>query len=314
MRGPGRTAKVAGACGLLILPVLLGFGLGWYGLDGLQEERVEPVAALSHELLASFPDGTLVVEIAAPPGELPAASAVNILWARMNETLSKNLIRFQLETYSQSSTGALGTSELFNLEAQVRTTWPTLGTMSLFYLFVDGSYNPDPSVLGLSYAASSIAVFPRVIPGGPDAGVEATVLVHEFGHEIGLVGLVGGAPNEDMAHPGHSTDPSDVMYWQVETTGVLSGLLGGQGPPNQFDAADLADLQTVRATPIPQEILPWAVAGACAAAAVAVVLWGRPKRPRRRATSPSTPGEPGASVATEPRPARDPKVGSARNG
>lgn len=276
-----RVAVIVVVLLLLLLPVGLGFALGWFGLNGPEEERLDPVASLSHELLDGSPDGRLVVEIAAPPGELPPASSVSVLWARMNETLAKSSIQFQLETYTEDSSGALTTDQLFSLESQVRTTWPVLGTMALFYLFVDGSYAGGSSVLGLSYAASSIAVFPRIIPGGPDAGIESTVLVHEFGHEIGLVGLVGSASNEDMAHPGHSTDPNDVMYWQVETTAVLGGLIGGQSPPNQFDAADLSDLSTVKITPIPQEFLPWVVLAVLLGASVAVA--GLSLRRRRRA-------------------------------
>ncbi len=269
---------------LLLVPVGLGAGLGWYGLNGPMEERLNPVGAFAHELLNGVPDDRLVVEIAAPSGELPAAASISVLWSRMNETLQKGSIDFQLETYGQASGGALTTDGLFALEDQVRQTWPTVGTMSLFYLVVAGSYAGGSSVIGLAYAGSSIAMFASTIPGGiaSNPGVVSTVLVHEFGHEIGLVGVVGSASNEDPNHPGHSNDPNDVMYWQVETTAILGGLLGGQGPPTQFDAADLADLQTVRSTPIGQEILPWVVVGVVLAAAIAVVVaWSRQgRRPR----------------------------------
>lgn len=264
---------------LLLLPVAFGVGLGWYGLNPLQAERFGPVASFSHELLKSFPDSSLVVEIAAPPGSMPPAASISVLWARMNETLSKSSIVFHLEAYTQSSSGPLAVSDLLSLEGSVRQSWPAVGTMALFYLVVSGTYADGNSVIGLAYAGSSIAVFPSVVPGGgsgSNAGILSTVLVHEFGHEIGLVGLVGSAPNEDTNHPGHSTDPNDVMYWQVETTAVLGGLFGGQSSPTQFDAADLADLQTVKNTPIPQEFGPWAVLGVVLVAALAIfLLWRR---------------------------------------
>ena len=267
-----RAVTIVVVAGLLLLPLGLGVALGWYGLDGPMEEKIGPVGSMSHELLDGFPDSRLVVEIAAPPGELPAPTSLSVLWARMNETLSKDSITFHLETYSPTPSGAYSLDDLASLEDRVRSTWPEIGTMSLFYLFVDGTYAGGSSILGLAYAPSSIAVFPNVVSGGASAAVLSTVLVHEFGHEIGLVGVVGPASNEDLAHPGHSDDPNDVMYWQVETTAVLGGLIGGASPPTQFDAADLSDLATVRSTPIAQELIPWIVAGAVGLAAVAVVL------------------------------------------
>lgn len=283
-----RAVTIAVVAGLLILPLGLGLALGWYGLDGPLEEMTGPVGSMAHELLDGFPDSKLVVEISAPPGELPASSSVSVLWERMNETLSKESITFQLETYSPAPPGPYSLDDLASLEDRVRSSWPEIGTMSLFYLFVDGSYAGGSSVLGLAHAPSSIAVFPNVVSGGASASIVSTVLVHEFGHEIGLVGVVGPAPNEDLSHPGHSDDPNDVMYWQVETTAVLGGLLGGASPPTQFDAADLSDLATVRSTPIAQELIPWIVAGVVGVSAVAVVLVYRRAR-RRDARIPRNP-------------------------
>lgn len=268
---------------LLVLPLVLGFAVGWYFLNPPQQERFDPVGSEAHELLNSFPDGALTVEIAAPSGDAPAASAVNLLWNRMNETLQKSSVRFVEETYSTSRT-SFTTDDLWNVETSVRTTWPSPGTMSLFYLFVPGAYGPDGTVIGLAYYGSSIAVFPGTIAaaaGGSSAAVTATVMIHEFGHEIGLVGIIGSAPNEDPNHPYHSSDPNDVMYWSVDTTQILTGLLGG-GPPTQFGAADLQDLNTVRNTPILQETLPWAVLATLLLAA-AVVAFDLRRRGRRSA-------------------------------
>jgi hypothetical protein len=78
-------------------------------------------------------------------------------------------------------------------------------------------------------------------------------MIYEFGHELGLAPLIGAAENEDPTHPGHPTDPNDVMYWEVDST-ALVGLLGGGASPNQFDATELSNLNTVWACPIFQEI------------------------------------------------------------
>ncbi|MCI4344805.1 MAG: immune inhibitor A [Thermoplasmata archaeon] len=269
--------------GLLLVPVLFGVVLGWYGLDPPQAERLAPVGSEAQQLLNGFPDDRLVVEIAAPPGEGPTGASVGLLWMRMNETLSKMSISFEVETIHSTAT-SFTTDDLWNLEAATRTTWPGPGQMSLFYLFVPGSYAGDSSVIGLAYFGSSIAVFPATIAAaGGSAAVTSTVMIHEFGHELGLVGIVGSAPNEDPAHPYHSADPNDVMYWAVDTTAILSGLLGG-GPPTQFGSADLQDLSTVRSTVIVLEVLPWVVLAAVFGAALAVVVYHR--RAHRRGSPP----------------------------
>ena len=43
------------------------------------------------------------------------------------------------------------------------------------------------------------------------------------------------------------------MYWEVDST-ELVGLLGRGASPNQFDASELSNLNTVRTCPIFQEI------------------------------------------------------------
>jgi hypothetical protein len=158
----------------------------------------------------------------------------------------------------------------------------------LGYLYLNGADADNPNVIGLAYRGASIAVFEGTIQSDASAGeaapVTTTVMIHEFGHELGLVGIDGSAPNEDPNHPYHSSDPNDVMYWAVDSTALLGGLLGGSGPPTQFDSADLADLSTVKSTPILVELVPWVVlAGTLAAAGI--LVWhsirqrGRKSRP-----------------------------------
>jgi hypothetical protein len=270
---------------LVVLPLPLAVAFGWFGINPVQAERSAPVASLAHELLASFPDNRLVVEIASAPGAALPAASIALLWTRMNETLQKGTIQFVSETIAAPS-GSFSPDDLFAVEQHVRQNWPGVGQMALFYLCVHGTYAGESGVLGLAFRGSSIAVFPDTIAstagGGDPAPITSTVLIHEFGHEMGLVGLVGNAPNEDPAHPGHSSDPKDVMYYAVETTAVLGGLLGGTAPPTQFDAADLSDLQTVRNTPIPLELVPPVVGAICwVAAAVALLGFWRAGRKSR---------------------------------
>jgi len=270
---------------ILAVPVVIGVVLGWFDFDPGAAEEFSSVGSEAHALLNGFPDSTLVVEIdyQASAGPPPAAS-VSVLESRINETCSKSSVTVNEYAFS-SSASQFSEAGLFALEQSQRHSWSSPGTIVVDYLYLNGADADNTNTLGLAYRGASIAVFEGTIqataPAGEAAAVTTTVMVHEFGHELGLVGIVGSTPNEDPNHPGHSNDPNDVMYWAVDSTAILGGLLGGGGPPNQFGAADLADLSTVKSTPIVQEVLPWVVLGASVVAA-GVVFWHVTRRPPRK--------------------------------
>ena len=273
---------VLGVVAILLVPGVLGYALGWFDLNPRQAAAFTPVGSDAHALLDGFPDSHLVIEfdyqssVGPPP-----ASAVAVLEERVNETCSKPSISVQEYPFSSSAT-SFAEGSLLGLEDSVQHTWSSPGTVVLDYLYLNGGDSDQPNTIGLAYRGSSIAVFEGTIAssaGTETVAVTTTVLVHEFGHELGLVGIVGSAPNEDPNHPHHSNDPNDVMYWEVDTTALLGGLVPGTAPPTQFDATDLSDLSTVRSTPIVSEILPWVVVAASISGAVVLAWWGRRPAP-----------------------------------
>ncbi len=245
---------------LAVTPLVLGVVVGFWQINPVASAEYAAVGSEAHLLLEGFPDDRLVVEIAyqTTVGPPPGPSVATLL-SRIHETCQKSVVQLDEHAFS-SSQSSFSESQILTLESHVRQVWPTWGTMSLFYLYLGGSDSSNPGTLGMAYRGSSIAVFAGTIATASGAvgatAVTTTVLVHELGHELGLVGIVGYAPNEDPNHPYHSSDPSDVMYWAVETT-AISRLSGG--PPNQFSAADLSDLTTVKKTFIYSEVIPWIV-------------------------------------------------------
>jgi hypothetical protein len=274
---------------LLLLPVVLGFVLGWYDLNPVFAERFTPVGNYAHDYLSGFPDNRLVVEVdyqtSVGP---PPTSVLTLLGTRINQTCDKGSVVFEEFPFS-SGASSWAESDLLGLEASVRHTWPSAGTMALDYLYLGGSDSSDSGAIGIAYRGSSIAVFEGTIASNsPSSGIGqvlATVFIHEFGHELGLVGIVGSAPNADPNHPYHSNDPNGVMYWAVDSTALLLGILGGPAPPTQFNAADMSDLGSVRSTPILlTEVVPWGVLGASILVAMVIVIR------RRRSQSESSEG------------------------
>jgi len=118
-------------------------------------------------------------------------------------------------------------------------------------LFLHGTYAESDTVLGVAVRADTMAIFADRVDEaaspliGP-AAIEAAVVVHELGHLLGLVDLYRDTGRDDPEHPGHSTNRGSVMFWAVESTLVTDLLTGG--PPRDFDAADRADLDAIRAS------------------------------------------------------------------
>ncbi len=273
------------------IPVILAVAVGFFQVNPYSSEMLSSAGDDAHLFLSSFPDDSLVVEIAYQGGMRPPPSALSTLLVRIHETCSKASVTVDTHSFADSRT-TFGLPALNSLELGVRQHWPAPGSLSLFYLYLNGTYTPTAGVIGLAFHASAIAVYERAIvenaPAVPGVAVAMTtsVMIHEFGHELGLVGVFGHVPNEDLQHPPHSDDPNDVMYWQVDSIGL--GALGGY--PTQFDAADLSDLQAMRWTVIPYELLPWLVLGTTALAIAYLVA--RERRIRRQAAATTEPPAP----------------------
>jgi hypothetical protein len=123
------------------------------------------------------------------------------------------------------------------------------GTAVLRLLFVSGRSEQGDGVLGITTSGDLAAVFTDRVDAAATglvspSTIERAVTVHELGHVLGLVDLFRHTGRADPEHPGHSANTRSVMYWAVEST-LIGDLLTG-GPPQDFDAADLADLAAIR--------------------------------------------------------------------
>lgn len=99
------------------------------------------------------------------------------------------------------------------------------GSMVLYILYLDGEWNDKPNVLGLSLGRQNIVIFKQTIisvsqrsPNLDIEVVEASVLIHEFGHILGLVGIGydSGHENEDHKHHCDESEGRCVMSYTVE--------------------------------------------------------------------------------------------------
>lgn len=200
-----------------------------------------------------------LIELDVVEGQSIPSSAISLLQTRLNEVASKpGGITIQRDDTLPRHGGTWTQKDLLQTAERTQDAKTGGETVVLHLLVVDGSYE-DSNVLGVTYSQKTSSG--KVVSSGPvvifgDAiqsacgllcltsteAIWRAVLVHEFGHAMGLVN--NGAPmqsnHEDPAHPGHSNSQSSVMYYAVETVNVATVFQGG--PPTTFDLNDKADL------------------------------------------------------------------------
>ncbi len=190
-----------------------------------------------------------IIEIDYVSGHKPSDGAMSMLTQRMREVANKDSITVQLgnvipgrDSWSDSAIEAL--------EREHKDEETGGDTVVTWVAYVDGRSTHGNGVLGIAYGHDRIVIFDEAINSAcslltacafAEHEIEQAVLVHEFGHAIGLVsrGVPMVNPHEDAEHPRHSNNRDSVMYWAVESAGSLDIF---NSIPNRFDANDKLDL------------------------------------------------------------------------
>jgi hypothetical protein len=249
--------------------------------------RNSPPGAFAADYLRATTFTSLVVEIDYAQGKPPSSAAVAILQARLEERCNKPdgvtvLVDDAIPTGEFAAT--LSVDRIAAIEAAHRDTYSNLATKTaaFYVLYVSGASDldePSGRILGLAYAGSSIAFF--IDAADPGTGslvtrteVEATGIVHESGHLLGLVD--GGVPevtlHEDAAHPAHCTTRTCVMFWTVTIDPSLNLL-----DPTfaEFDAFCAADLEAFGGRSVPLTVAPASLSFRVEAGVCGMDAWRR---------------------------------------
>ncbi len=234
---------------LIVIGVVAGLVLGSIAFLVVQQllSRSLLPGEQALELLQGSPYSHLVVEVDYTPGDNLTSSALNLMQARLATYTAKESIRFVFDVIGVNGT-MFSELDLLELERAHRDEATGGDTFTLYILSISGELsNGGGTSLGAAYTASSLAIFKDVIriatigPGPSISEVESSVLVHEVGHLMGLVNLVytSELDYEDVTHPFHSSNSTDVMYWAIE-----SAPFGRT--PNDFGFETQFDLQKLR--------------------------------------------------------------------
>lgn len=240
---------------LFLLLTLLFWGCTNSGPDnndsGSTYSHVQNVGASANHFLSDNSFISLTIEIDYVEGYQPSQAAIDNLQTFLEQRLNKPggiSIRID-DAISSPQNDSFTAEEIYTLEQQHRDSYSEENTIAAYFLILDGAYERE-NVLGVAYFNTSMALFEEVIRqhtgglGQPSAAtVETSVLMHEFGHILGLVNIGTDTvqAHEDAENEAHCTVESCLMYWAIQTTDLMGNLTGGEIP--DLDAQCIQDLQ-----------------------------------------------------------------------
>jgi hypothetical protein len=188
-----------------------------------------------------------VIEIDYVDGMRPSQSAINLLQQRLEEVARKDRITIVVDDNLGAGRSSWSLQEIQATRDTHQDSRTRGDTVVTYVLYLDGRFAGNAETLGLAAGHDLVVLFPERIRSAAFLTISATdieraVLVHEFGHILGLVnhGIPMQTPHEDAQHPGHSSNRNSVMYWAVESTDIGNIFTGSV--PTAFDANDKADL------------------------------------------------------------------------
>lgn len=200
-----------------------------------------------------------VIEVDAVQGARPDSAVFDLLRTRLTSVVDKPEgveLRFDDDLAARGGAWSARDIQAYsNDHLEAKTSGKTIVT---HLLFLDGQSTQDDDnvrVLGVAIGYGTVAIFSDsiestcttglTIPPSPPCTdpvpIYRAVVIHEFGHAMGLVdrGIPMVRNHEDPQHPGHSSNRNSVMYWAVENSDILNFFTGG--PPTDFDDEDRAD-------------------------------------------------------------------------
>jgi hypothetical protein len=214
-------------------------------MAGCGKDDADPasIEVKPNDFLSGSKYDKLVVEVQFVEGFAPTNDAIVNLQSFLEQRLNKpgGITVMQHSVPSPGKTN-YSLTDLQRIEKDNRTHSTTGKTITSWLFFADGDYassSGNSKVLGIAYGNSSMVIFQKTIKefsGGigepPARTLESTVILHEFGHILGLVnnGTSVQTSHQDTAHGHHCNDQNCLMYYTAETSDIVGNIVGGNIP------------------------------------------------------------------------------------
>ena len=192
--------KRIGVPTLLGLLMVLSTISGCLGGDLFEPEDKKGIpGGLTLACLSSAKYTSMVIEIDYEPGYMPEQSSINLLKTRLQEVCDKpNGIEVELTETNFGHSGTWSANDVREKAWEHKSNEPQTGSTLYWQALFPSSEYSNEDVLGVAVDASTVAIFKDTVEDAegpifsrPSAEeIENSVLVHEFGHLLGLVNLV----------------------------------------------------------------------------------------------------------------------------
>ncbi len=206
----------------------------------------------SQMYLENEPYSDLIIEYDYVEGYEPNETAMKILEGKVENYTDKENIKSVVDNQiSENHTDFnYNSDDIAKLNDAYMDYKREGNKISIHVLYLDGYWEENEDVLGLSKRPYQIVIFRRVIENLADRNlnltggdIEAPVLVHEFGHLLSLVGLGYESDHEDQEYPGHCDESEGecVMAAYVEVKEDTD-----EKPPLEFCDLCKEDIEKIR--------------------------------------------------------------------
>ena len=212
-----------------------------------------PLGASANDFLSDIAYNSITLEIGYIDGYRPTQSTINnLLQMLSNRTKKPDGISIIETPVPATNVGTLSIDEVRQIEDDNRTIFNEDDDLAVWVFFADNNSNEDSgntAKLGTAYRNTSCVIYEKTIQDitqqftGPSrATMEATTMLHEFGHLFGLVDLGTEMvdDHEDTENSGHCTEEDCLMYFQ--TVANISSMVDLNSIPD-FGEFCLADLR-----------------------------------------------------------------------
>ena len=240
---------------LNLFVLLMAISITFYSCDRNLEEDLtktsakdvraakRPIGTSAREILTDTEFTSIELEIQYVVGFEPHGELINDIKLFLEELIHKpGGVEIYTSAIAPINQESYTLREIRDIEDANRNTYNVGKKLGMYILFLDG-YSSDDTNANFTFALvhrnTSVAMFAKRMrerSGGLNepsrALLEKTVTRHELGHLMGLVNVGSGMVHnhEDERNPGHCDNTECLMYWAVESRGVLNMLDGKKMP------------------------------------------------------------------------------------